>query len=151
MSNVDELYFSHIGRVGVDFVVSAKDLDPNIMTRVIQVEPASSAKCGDERKDYKGRPLPKPSDEGFWTISSKEKILSKDVNEHCIFLLGLLLPHQDSILDILRNINGNAYFDILWESSYLYAGTGPILSKEVIKGICLLNASIGFDIYQIEE
>ena len=36
-------------------------------------------------------------------------------------------------------------------SSYLYAGTGPVLAGDCIAGICELKAGLGFDIYQIES
>ena len=151
MGDLNELYLSHIGRVCAGFVISAKDLDPSVLTLNTQIQPSSSAKFGDEAHDYRGRPLFRTHDEGFWRISSDNLVVSKDVNDHCTYLLDLLLPHNDLILTTLREVTGEAYFDILWESSYLYAGTGPILSKEVIKGASLLNASIGFDIYQIDD
>ena len=149
MSNLNELYLSHIGRVNVGFIVSANNLEPITLTQSIGIQPDSSAKCGDQRKDYKGRALT-PHKEGFWEISSKEKVLSKDVNEHFSFLLKLLLPHQQTITNFLRDMEATVNFDVLWESNYLHAGTGPILSKEAVNGASLLNASIGFDIYQIE-
>jgi len=40
---------------------------------------------------------------------------------------------------------------VLWESTYLYAGTGPLIEKDCCIGIGLLEAGLGFDIYQIEE
>lgn len=46
---------------------------------------------------------------------------------------------------------GETYFDVLWESTYLYAGTGPLLSAQVCEGIGALRAGMGFDIYQVDE
>lgn len=151
LGELNELYLSHIGEVGAAFVISSKTLDPSVLTLHTQIQPTLSARNGDEARDYKRHVLSTPHDEGFWRVSSNEKVFSKDVNDHCIYLLDLLLPHEDIILRTLRDVVGEACFDILWESSYLYAGTGPVLSKEVIDGVSRLNASIGFDIYQIDE
>jgi hypothetical protein len=46
---------------------------------------------------------------------------------------------------------GETSFEVLWESSYLYAGTGPIIDRQNLQGVSQLHASIGFDIYQIQQ
>jgi hypothetical protein len=40
---------------------------------------------------------------------------------------------------------------LLWKSSYLYAGTGPLVDAVSIAGIAALRAGVGFDIYQVNE
>jgi hypothetical protein len=60
----------------------------------------------------------------------------------------MLLPHRETIHRFARN--GETYFDVLWESSYLYAGTGPELDRDCITGISQLGAGLGFDIYEID-
>jgi hypothetical protein len=60
-----------------------------------------------------------------------------------------LLPHRDAILKLSQE--GDIYFDILWQSTYLYAGTGPIIDRDCLQGVSQLQASMGFDIYQIDE
>ena len=47
-------------------------------------------------------------------------------------------------------MKGETFFDVLWTSNYLYAGTGPIISHGGLQGMSDLGASIGFDIYQDE-
>ena len=149
--NYSEEHLDHIGRVSANFVLSAEDLDPDIITKMTGIPPDLHTRRGETRKDYKGRPLATPHMEGTWVLSSKERVVSKDLNLHLEFLLQRLLPHQDMITELLDRVGGQSYFDVLWESSYLYAGTGPVLSAEIVRGMSLLRAAIGFDIYQIDE
>jgi hypothetical protein len=149
--SINELHASHIGRVCVDFYLSSPSLDPSKVTEALGLQPDKSAKRGDERSNYAGNLL-SPHEEGFWVLSSKGKVngklQSKDINDHIMFLLKLLLPHRENILRFAEG--GETSFSVLWESSYLYAGTGPDISRECIEGISQLGAGIGFDIYQIE-
>ncbi len=151
MEKLNEFYESHIGRVFVAFVISAKRLNPNGITDLVGVEPELAVTTGEHLKDYKGNALPSTHKQGFWRISSRRNIDSKDVNEHFRYILDILLPCSQELIVKINEMNGESGFDVLWESSYLYAGTGPILSKETINDVSKLNASIGFDIYQISE
>ena len=134
---INELHASHIGRVGVSFHLSSPTLDPDEVTRALKISP-----------DLVSVP---PSTHGFWSLSSQGKVEglleSKDINEHLRYLLRNLLLFREAILDFAKG--GNTYFDVLWESSYLYSGTGPEIASDCIAGICQLNAGLGFDIYQI--
>jgi hypothetical protein len=150
MEGISELHASHIGRVKVEFCLSAFELEPATITDWTGIQPDKMARRGDERRNYKGDLLA-PHDEGFWAISSAGKVHSKDINDHLNFLLELLLPHRETLLRVINEINGEAYFDVLWTSSYLYAGTGPIISREALQGMSNLGASIGFDIYQVDN
>lgn len=147
---LDEFYVSHIGMVRVSFSVSALNLNPAELTKTIGIQPVSAVKRGDERRNYVGNII-SPHEEGYWMLSSEGKVVSKDVNEHFSFLLKILLPHQNTIVRLVKKLNGETDFDVLWKSSYLHAGTGPLLSFETVEGVSQLSAGIGFDIYQIKE
>lgn len=151
MEKLNEFYESHIGRVHVAFVISAKKLNPDTITDLVGVEPDSTATFGEHLKDYKGNDLPDLHEQGFWKISSRKNINSKDVNEHFRYILDILLPFSQELIIQVNEINGESGFDVLWESSYLYAGTGPILSKDTINDVSKFDSSIGFGIYQISE
>ncbi len=146
MSN--DFHTSHIRRVHVDFELMAPDLDPVQVTTTLNVKPTATANRGDERWNLKGKQL-QPHDAGWWKLTTADSVNSKDVNEHLRYLLEILLPHCESILSFAKN--GKTHFDVLWESTYLYAGTGPIINSEHIAGIASLQADIGFDIYQVDE
>ena len=125
---INEFYASHIGRVAVSFNLSSPTLDPEEVTRVLNISPELVS-------------IP-PSTGGFWSLSSQGKIEgaleAKDINEHLRYLLSMLLPCEETILEFAKG--GETYFDVLWESSYLYAGTGPLIASDCIAGICQLNA-----------
>jgi hypothetical protein len=136
--SISEFHASHIGRVAVSFHLSSPTLDPNEVTRVLGIAP-----------ELVSVPV---STHGFWSLSSQGRVeaglAGKDINEHFRYLLRALLPVREAILKFRSG--GETYFDVLWESSYLYAGTGPVIAEDCIEGICQLSAGLGFDIYQIE-
>jgi len=144
------LYLATIRRVHVEFDLTALDLDPDEVSLAIKIKPSRSARRGDERRNPKGTQL-SPHKEGWWQLSSEGKVKSKDINKHFEYLLKRLLPHKETILSFVKDKDGETYFDVLWENTYLYAGNGPVLSSQSIKGMAELNAGIGFDIYQIDE
>lgn len=150
MTEWNPLYLSHIGRVKADYTLSAPDLDPDEITRKLSIQPDASGRRGDPRLNGKGEPMGGDEREGWWQISS-DGLDSKDINAHLDSLLARLLPQEQVILEVIKEGQTESYFDILWESSYLYAGTGPILETRTVNGIGRLNASIGFDIYQIDS
>ena len=149
MEGINAYHASHIGRVKAEFYLSARDLDPEAVSQITGVQPDRAARRGDERRNYKGD-LISPHDEGVWMISSAARVQSKDVNVHLNSLLTVLLPSQKVILQIIAEMKAETYFGVLWTSNYLYAGTGPVLSHEVVRGMSDLGASIGFDIYADE-
>ena len=149
MSSISEEHASHIGRVQVSFFLSALELDPDAISEITGLNPDKKAKRGDERRNYKGDVIT-PQKEGFWMISSEGKVESKDICDHIGYLLALLIPHRVALLKIVRQMRGETFFDVLWTSNYLYAGTGPIISHGGLQGMSDLGASIGFDIYQDE-
>jgi hypothetical protein len=149
MASINEQHASHIGTVQVSFFLSALDLNPDAISEVTGLNPDKTAKRGDDRRNYKGGQI-SPHQEGFWMISSEGKVESKDINDHIDFLLALLLPHRATLSQIVWQLKGETFFDVLWTSNYLYAGTGPIISYKSLQGMSDLGASIGFDIYQDE-
>jgi hypothetical protein len=145
---LNEFHTSHIGKVEVGFIISGKDLIPSEVTKALQLQPDHCASKDSEKYNYSGKVVGKHS-VGFWRIDTKKTVQSKDINDHFRYLLSRLLPHKEVILDFAKN--GETFFDVLWQSSYLYAGTGPLIASDCLQGISQLQAGVGFDIYQIEE
>ncbi|QEL15117.1 DUF4279 domain-containing protein [Limnoglobus roseus] len=146
---ISDFHASHIRRVRVTFTVSAPELDPTEVTRRMGLTPSQSNRRGEERRHPRSGATLEPYLVGCWTVSSTPAIDSKDVNDHFRWLLDRLLPGQAVILPLATE--GETYFDVLWESTYLYAGTGPLLDAECLAGVAALNAGMGFDIYQVDE
>jgi hypothetical protein len=74
---------------------------------------------------------------------------SKDVNDHFQWILAQILPHREAVLDLARS--GESFFNVRWESTHLYAGSGPLIDAECLNGVVALGAGMGFDIYQVDE
>jgi hypothetical protein len=144
--SLNPLHEAHIREVAVYFDLTAPDLDPESVSVVLGGS-HRSARRGDERRNVKGQVL-RPHDEGWLQINTRGRVDSKDVNKHFRWLLERLLPHRDQVLGFA---NGETYFGVLWKSTYLYAGTGPMLDRDVVAGAAKLHAEIGFDIYQVKE
>lgn len=138
---------AHIGRVWVEFELTGNEIASKTVTEALGLTPDDSANKGDSRENFAGKPLT-PHREGWWYLTSRDKIDSKDLRVHFHYLLEKLLPVSDKIASLGSNCN--KYFGVHWESSYLYAGTGPILDLATIEGVARLRAEMGFDIYQIE-
>jgi hypothetical protein len=145
---ISDLHASHIRRVKVTFYVFGTDLDPEVVTSSIGVVPCSSAKRGGERRNPAGTPLT-PHTKGHWAFSSVPSVTSKDINDHFAKVLSVVLPHVDVLSRFAEG--GETFFDVLWESTYLYAGTGPQIEPCHVQGVASLRAGLGFDIYEIDE
>jgi hypothetical protein len=148
MMALSTLHESHIRGVAVRFSVSAPDLDPAVVTAAIGIVPHVSALRGDERRNKSGAIL-NPEPEGIWALETRGRLDSKDINEHFHYLHERLQPHAETLRRL--SVGGETFFDVLWKSTYLYAGTGPLLDAASIGGIAELGAGLGFDIYQVDE
>jgi len=148
MMAISEFHAAHIGRVRVGFILSGPNLDPRLVTDTLCIQPTNSAQRGEVRHNAEGVLLA-PHVEGFWRVDTEGRVSSKDINDHLTYLLALLLPHRKTILMFRRG--GEAYFDVLWESTYLHAGTGPLINQECLSGVARLGAGMGFDIYHIRK
>jgi hypothetical protein len=145
---LNELHTSHIKKVEVGFIISGKDLIPTDVTKALELQPDHYASKDSAKYNYSGNVIGKHS-EGFWRIDTKKTVQSKDVNDHFRYLLSLLLPHKEAVVDFAKN--GETFFDVLWQSTYLDTRTGPLIAGDCLQGISQLQAGMGFDIYQITE
>jgi hypothetical protein len=132
----------------VTFSVFAPDLDPDAVSAVTGLKPDYSARRGDFRWNRAGMPL-RPHGEGRWSLGTRGKLETKDVREHFRYLHERLLPHAKAFRDFA--LGGETLFDVFWQSTYLYAGTGPFLDAPDLAGVAILGAGMNFDIYQVDE
>ena len=130
------------------FLFEAPELDPDEVSTLLQVRATSAARRGDERLNYSGHVVG-VEEHGWWSLSTEGAVDSKDINEHFRYLRDRLNVTRE-ILDSIAP-NGRTYIDVLWESTYLYAGTGPLLDAEAIDWAAAVGAGMGFDIYQVAD
>lgn len=146
---LNPLHEAHIRGVAVTFSVSARDLDPDAVTAATRLAADDAARRGDVRLNRAGVPR-RPEPDGWWALETRGKVASKDVREHFRYLHERLLPHAEA-LRAFAGDGGETFFDVFWQSTYLYAGTGPLLDPASLTGIAALGAGMGFDIYQVDE
>jgi hypothetical protein len=144
---ISDSHASHIQRVRVTFCFSKVELDPAAVTAAVGVNPTDVEHQGEVRRNFAGDVVG-TYDRGSWYLSSEGAVESKDINDHFRYLLEHLLPARDTFV---QAPGGETYFDVLWKSTYLYAGTGPLIDSASIAGIAALGAGVGFDIYQVDE
>ena len=144
---ISEFHASHIQQVSVTFCFSAPGLDLSAVTAAVGVDPTDVDRPGDVRRNFVGNPVG-THERGCWYLSSKGVVESKDINDHFRYLLERLLPGRDVFV---QTTAGETYFDVLWKSTYLYAGTGPLVDAASIAGMAALGAGVGFDIYQVDD
>lgn len=148
---IDKYHAAHIRGVHVGFCLSQENLDPLEITKCLNIQADASAKKGDIIiNPFNAKAPPGYHREGQFSIFSEGKVFSKDINDHFIYLLKILLPVSEQILEFVKD-GYETFFDVHWESTYLYAGTGPLIDKRCMMGVGLLQAGMGFDIYQINE
>jgi hypothetical protein len=150
---ISKSHASHIRKVNVGFIISGPKVKPEQLSALINTLPDRSARKGDERRNAKGQILGYEKN-GWWRIDSMPRlkvsgIRKKDINEHLKVLLDILLPHRERLNKLSEG--GETFFDVVWKSSYLYAGTGPLIEARYLEGVADLKAGIGFDIYQVDE
>ena len=144
-----ELHASHIRKVEVSFCLIGPDLDPEAITARLGISPDETRRRGDERRNKRSGEVLGLYHEGLWALGSLPRVDSKDINDHFRWVLGQVLPHREAVLEFARG--GESFFSVLWKSTYLYAGTGPLIDAECLAGVAALGGGMGFDIYQVDE
>ena len=146
---ISDFHGSHIRHVGVAFELSGANLTPTEVTEKLAAEPTRWARRGDPRLGISGAQVG-VWPEGWWCLDSRATSESRDINDHLGALLDVLLPRREAILRFVA-AGCETYFDIVWKSTNLRSGTGPLIDARAIDGIASLKASVGLDIYQIDE
>lgn len=142
---------AHIGQVKVAYVLSGPHLDPDAVTRAVGVRPDYEHHVGDERRNVGGCVLGVHAD-GAWRLEARvagDELTRKDVDAHVRSLLAILRPHAPVLRAWAEQ--GEALFDVMWQSSNLAAGTGPVFAPDCVQGIAELGAALGLDVYVIDE
>jgi hypothetical protein len=146
---ISELHASHIRKVEVSFCLIGPDLDPEAVTARLGLVPDDAHRLGDERRNKRSGAVLGRYREGLWALRSLPRVNSKDINDHFRWVLGQVLPHREAVLEFARG--GESFFSVLWMSTYLYAGTGPLIDADCLAGVAALGGGMGFDIYQVDE
>ena len=142
MTQLSDFYLSTIVAVRASFGFSKFACLPEEISLALGLEPTDARREGENRV-VRGKLFRVPF--STWSLSSTSG--SKDVNVHLRELLDRVQPVARSI-----EARWNApAFSVMWQGTYLYAGSGPFYEADVVRGIASLRADLWQDIYQIDD
>lgn len=143
MADISKYDLKYVVRTYASFSLSNSDMHPKEITERLNLNPLSIEVKG----EWIG--LPKGggyfAEENHWYIRSTSDSL--DINIHLSELLDLIEP----IANKFETSMGYPEFTITYLNNYLYAGSGPTIESEIVARIGKLNATMSFDIYQVDQ
>lgn len=124
-----------------DLVIVGKNLDPEIITNMLEIIPSRSHKKNDKKKDGI-----REFSNGVWELSSQGQQESVDVNDHLNWLTNQLLP----VKNILTLISSMEEVEIIRISIFwIMPSTNEvlILEPELLRKLAEFEIQIVYDIY----
>lgn len=143
MTEITKYDLKYVVKTYASFSLNNSDMHPVEITARLNLNPLSI--------EVKGELISLPKGGGYiagenhWYIRSISDSL--DVNIHLTELLELIEP----IAYKLEKSMGHPEFTITYLNNYLYAGSGPTIESEIVARVGKLNASLAFDIYQVDQ
>jgi hypothetical protein len=135
--------YSHI----LTLRISHPTLDPDLVSRTLQIDPQFSWRAGDPRRTPKGTPLEGFRTEGYWTADpfsyGWQPSTDARIEDALVELLSFLEPHGD----FLRRISQGGAIQI-WVSSHSNRNFAIELPPSLLGRLASLNATLVHDVYQ---
>jgi hypothetical protein len=123
-------------RVDVQLRIYAHDLDPMVVSGLLQLEPTSSQKRGQEsRPNQLGRTRTAPI--GAWFLSSEGRVPSKDLRRHLDWLLHQLTPRAAALHQLQATEGVRMTVSCIWWSAS--GQGGPTVWPEQMKALADLD------------
>ena len=114
------------------------ELDPEQISKALSLTPSDAQRKGDALSS--GRVLPT----GGWFLSSKDRVTSKDIRRHIVWILDQLDANKEA-LSLLQNQHYEMNIFCFWASASGHGG--PQLDHEIMKRLASLRLDVGFDLY----
>ena len=111
------------------------------MTESLGLSPTKIVRARLAEAKYTDRP-------NGWFLSSEGKVSSSDLRTHLDWLLSLVLPKKDALLDLQRVDGLKMLVRCPWWSN---GNDGPVLWPEQMKGLSELNLECDFDFKDYRE
>lgn len=139
---INEIFEREIQQVEVSLVFTDFEMDPEEITEKLGLQPDDLRRKGETRRLENGQEFVVPFN--LWSFKSPESSLDPNVQIRAIF---------DLLESVGTRVNPEwkPFFNILWKSRVLGAGSGPFYEKDVIEGIARIGAEIYQDLYHVEE
>ena len=144
---ISQEHAAHIGKVEVSLDIESITLTPEEITQALTIRPTDAVAMGSLR-ERNGQILGVRRTT-LWFVSTEGIVLSKDINDHFEYLAN----YFGKSIGLIKTLDlcMPPCINVLWTSSYLYAGTGPLISAKSCEFIVHTGASLGFDIYAIDD
>jgi len=138
-------------RFCVSLRITHPNMDPEVITKKLQIDPFRIWKYGEQRISPKGSLLEGVNKESFWAakMHSEKRLLSTDIyiEEYLVKLNKKLSPFSQYFSDIVKSGGYVEYF-IGWFSA---DNVGVTFDTALMNQTADLNISIGIDAYICEE
>ena len=125
-------------RTYVTFRLFHDELDPDVISRTLQISPSEAHRRGDQLRS--GRSLPV----GSWFLSSEKAVSSRDVRRHIVWILNQIECRKNELVS-LRNEGYEMDLFCFWAS--MSGHGGPELNHEIMNRLASLQLDISFDVY----
>lgn len=120
-------------------ILRSEELNPQEITSQIGVNPSSSFKKGDLRREGKFWP------HGFWELNSSEYVKSNDISVHIEWILDKIYPAKLKLISILDKLGIEGEISCFWVTDDAHAVVN--LNRDVLSKITSLGLSLEFDFY----
>ena len=118
------------------------DLDPDAVSRQLELRPTQSQRRGDPHSAKATRPVPLRV--GAWFLSTRDVSQSRDVRFHIDLLIGMLAD-KDAIVHQLARDGCELRISCYWRS---FSGHGgPMMWPETMGRLAELGIEVSFDVY----
>lgn len=125
--------------------ITHPEIDPETVTKRLNINPTISHKAGDSRRTPKGNSLPGFNKETFWM-----HVIDAEISDQSKSLLSLLVDMNQRISfaqDYLREIEetgGSIEYFIGWFSG---VNSGDVFNWQFLEKCAALRISLAFDVY----
>lgn len=125
--------------------------EPEVLSARLELEPSSMRKKGISGVwrggEWRIGDVP-PCKFNLWSISSEDRVDSKDCRRHIAYLLDLL-TEKEAVVARLIDEGWEVDIFAFWESKW--GSGGPMLDPAIMSRLAALRITIGFDVYLATE
>lgn len=122
--------------------VYADDLDPDKVSARLALEPTRSFRRGEaiigRRRRYGDHPI------GGWLLSSRDHLVSDDLQAHLAWLLQRITPAAEGISVLVSEGFDVAIICVI---SGTELGGGPTIPSQALRDLARLGIPVDFDVY----
>lgn len=122
-------------------------INPNEITKLLEVEPTYITLAGDKITNSLGRT--REVKNSGWFLSSEEIVNSKDLREHIDWIVSKISPFATNLKKIQEIKDIKLTLKCVWFSKFGHSG--PVLWPEQMKALSDLDLECSFDIYFAED